>query len=89
MFAQLAKSFDGVRNALALFEAILARHLDVQHAKPPEGKRSWFDRDASGATFVRVPYRLIDRPESEHVWNRPHRISAALSFLNDLRVARA
>ena len=89
MFAQLAKAFDGVRDARGLFEAILARHQDVQQAKPPEGKRSWFERDATGATFVRVPYRVTERPESDHVWNRPYRISATLSFLDDLKVARA
>jgi hypothetical protein len=87
MFAQLAKAFDGVRDAQGLFEATLGRHQDVQQAKPPEGKRSWFDRDAKGATFVRVPYRVTERPESEHVWARPYRISAALSFLDDLKVA--
>jgi len=89
MFAQLTKAFDGVRDAQGLFEAILARHQDVQQAKPPEGKRSWFERDAGGATFVRVPYRVTERPESEHVWNRPYRISAALSFLDDLKAGRA
>ena len=89
MFAQLAKAFDGVRDAQGLFEAILARHQDVQQAKPPEGKRSWFDRDATGATFVRVPYRVTERPQSEHVWNRPYRIAATLSFLDDLKVGRA
>jgi hypothetical protein len=88
MFTQLAKGFDGVRDANGLFEAILSRHQDVQQAKPPEGKRSWFDRDAAGATFVRVPYRVTARPEAEHAWNRPYRISAALSFLDDLK-ARA
>lgn len=89
MFAQLGKAFDNVRDARGLFEAILARHQDVQQAKPPEGKRSWFERDGGGATFVRVPYRVTERPASEHVWNRPYRISAALSFLDDLKVARA
>jgi hypothetical protein len=89
IFAHLAKAFDGVRDAQGLFEAILTRHQDVQQAKPPEGKRSWFDRDATGATFVRVPYRVTERPTSDHVWNRPYRISAALSFLGDLKVARA
>jgi hypothetical protein len=87
MLAQLGNAFDGVRDAQGLFEAILARHQDVQQAKPPEGKRSWFDRDATGATFVRVPYRVTERPAREHVWNRPYRISAALSFLDDLKVA--
>ncbi len=88
MFAQLARAFDTVRDPHELFEAILARHQDVQQEKPPEGKRSWFDRDDAGATFVRVPYRVTERPESDHPWNRPYRISAALSFLDDLKAAR-
>ena len=44
--------------------------------------------DDHGATIVRIPYRVTERPESEHVWNRPYRISTALSFLDDLK-ARA
>lgn len=85
LFAQLAKAFAGVRDATDLFEAILARHDAVQKAKPPEGKRSWFERSPDGATFVRAPYRLADRPNSEHVWRRPYRILSVLSFLHDLR----
>jgi hypothetical protein len=88
LFAELAKGFDGVRDPADLFEAVLARHADVQGAKPPEGKRSWFERSPDGATFVRVPYRVIDQPEGERTWNRPYRISAAVSFLDDLRIAR-
>jgi hypothetical protein len=87
LFAQLAKGFGPVRDAGGLFEAVLARHEEVQKAKPPEGKRSWFERSPDGATFVRVPYRLVDRPESEHGWNRPYRIHTVLSFLSDLRGA--
>jgi hypothetical protein len=87
LFAQLAKGFDGVRDAARLFEAVLSRHEDVQEAKPPEGKRSWFERSPDGATFVRVPYRVSERPSSEHGWNRPYRIRTVLSFLDDLKVA--
>ncbi len=85
LFAQLAKAFAGVRDLTDVFETILARHDAVQKAKPPEGKRSWFERSLDGATFVRVPYRLADRPNSEHVWRRPYRIQSVLSFLRDLR----
>jgi hypothetical protein len=85
LFAQLAKGFDSVRDAAGLFEAVLARHDEVQKAKPPEGKRSWFERSPDGATFVRVPYRRIERPESDRGWTRPYRIHTVLSFLDDLR----
>lgn len=86
-FAMMSKAFDGVKTSMDLFEAVLARHEQVQRDKPPEGKRSWFERAPNGATFVRPPYRVHDRPASEHGWNRPYRIEAALSFLDDLRVA--
>ena len=85
LFVQLAKSFDAVRDAGALFEAVLAHHERVQKDKPPEGKRSWFERSPNGETFVRPPYRLIERPESDRGWNRPYRIATVSSFLDDLQ----
>ena len=86
LFAQLAKGFDAVRDASALFEAVLARHEQVQKAKPPEGKRSWFERSPDGATMVRPAYRVTEQPSADGEWNRPYRISTVLSFLDDLKV---
>ena len=88
LFAALSKGFDGVHDAGALFEAVLERHRRVQDEKPPEGKRSWFDRAPDGATVVRPPYRVRERPAAERAWGRPYRIDAVLSFLDDLKVAR-
>lgn len=87
LFARLSKSFDGVHDAGALFEAVLAHHKQVQDEKPPEPKLSWFDRAPDGATVVRPPYRASKRPVAERGWGRPYRIEAALSFLNDLKIA--
>lgn len=87
LFALLAKSFDSVRNAETLFEAVLTRHEEVQKQKPPEGKRSWFERSSDGKTMVRPPYRIVEPLESERSWNRPYRIDTVLSFLADLRAA--
>lgn len=87
LFAALAKGFDPVRDAETLFETVLARHEQVQKEKPPEGKRSWFERSPDGATFVRPPYRVTERPASEPSWNRPYRIATVRSFLDDLKVA--
>lgn len=90
LFSWLVKSFSGVRDAGTLFEAILARHAQVQADKPPTGtKRSWFERAPEGATFVRPPYRLHEPPKSERGWNRPYRIHAAVSFVSDLEIAHA
>lgn len=86
-FAQLAKGFAGVRDATELFETVLTRHDAVQRAKPPEGKRSWFERSLDGATFVRVPYRLQEPPSTTHRWKRPYRVHSVLSFLRDVRGA--
>jgi len=85
LFADLAAAFDGVRDAPTLFEAILVRHEQVQIAKPPEGKRSWFERGDSSSAMVRPPYRTHERPTGERGWNRPYRVDAALSFLADLK----
>lgn len=90
LFAQLAESFCGVRDAETLFEAILERHRCVQANKPPEGgKRSWFERSPEGATFVRPPYRTHEQPSTKRGWNRPYRIGAMISFVNDLEVAKS
>ncbi|MGH8318118.1 MAG: hypothetical protein ACREUL_09100 [Steroidobacteraceae bacterium] len=90
LFAQLAESFRGVRDAETLFESILERHRCVQANKPPEGgKRSWFERSPDGATFVRPPYRAHEVPAAERGWNRPYRIGAVASFVNDLEIAHA
>jgi hypothetical protein len=86
--SSLVKSFDCVNGAEELFEALLLRHERVQAGKPPEGtKRSWFERSSDGGTFVRPPYRFPKPPAAERGWNRPYRIGAASSFVNDLEIA--
>ncbi|HVC12265.1 MAG TPA: hypothetical protein VNE59_11555 [Burkholderiales bacterium] len=85
LFGELLKGFDGVRDAQLLFEAVLRRHEQVQKDKPPEGKRSWFERSPNGETFVRPPYLAVERPERDRGWNRPYRIATVASFLDDLK----
>jgi hypothetical protein len=86
MFGDLARSFDRTKKPEDLFEAVLAHHSAVQKAKPPDGKRDWFERATGGATFVRVPYQLKDPVEHVEAWRRPYRITAARSFLADFSV---
>lgn len=83
--ADLAKSFDHARTAGDLFEAVLARHHEVQQGKAPEGKRDWFERSPDGSTFVRVPYRTTEAPAPKNSWNRPYRFDTVRSFLTDLQ----
>lgn len=83
-YAVLAKPFDRVKRPEELFEAVLARHGDVQKAKKPDGKREWFEKADLGATFVRVPYRCVEPPAEREEWNRPYRINTVRSFTADL-----
>jgi hypothetical protein len=83
LYSAFVTSFGKVSSAEDLFESLLARHESVQRAKPPEGKRSWFERDPAGATIVRIQYRLPKPPSQNAWWRRPYRIDAARSFLTD------
>jgi hypothetical protein len=67
-----------------LFDAMLRRHAEVQKAKPPDGKREWFEPTPDGRVFVRPPYRLDDEPEPREWWPRPYRLDAVRSFCRDL-----
>lgn len=84
-YGRLANFFSGCNTPQNLYEAVLARHTEVQRNKPPEGKREWFERDSSHRIFVRIPYRLDEKPAPRNYWARPYRITAALSFIRDLR----
>lgn len=84
LFSDLARYFDRVSTADSLFEAVLARHTEVQKAKPPEGKRDWFEREAGGATMVRPPYQLSQSVQLPTSWGRPYRLTTVQRFLADL-----
>jgi hypothetical protein len=84
-FAQLAHYFDTVQDAESFLEGLLHRHGEVQKAKPPEGKRSWFEQADNGGIFVRIPYRLEQPPSEREWWSRPYRLVAVYSFCSDLK----
>ena len=84
-FVQLAEFFREATSADGLFSAVLHRHGEVQRAKPPEGKREWFEHGSNNAVFVRTPYRLQRPPEVRDWWNRPYRVDAVRSFWGDLK----
>jgi hypothetical protein len=86
-FSELARYFDQVTSPEQLFEAVLARHSAVQQAKPPDGKRDWFERDLGGAAFVRVPYQLREPVAISPAWRRPYRLTTVRSFLHDFATA--
>ncbi len=84
-FSESATFFSAVRTEDDLYEAVLHRHAHVQKAKPPEGKRDWFERAADGGIFVRTPYRGVDPPSPDERWRRPYRLRAVRSFCVELR----
>ena len=60
----LLDRFGLVRNALELFAAVVAHHEAAQHAKPPDGKRSWFERARGDSVMVRPAY--ASHPATRH-----------------------
>jgi hypothetical protein len=84
-FGELTRYFDAVTDAASLHGALLGRHRDVQRAKPPEGKRPWFEEADAGGVFVRAPYRLDEAPTAGDGWSRPYRLESVYSFCRDLR----
>jgi hypothetical protein len=84
-FGEMARYFDAVADAAAFHEALLHRHVEVQKAKPPDGKASWFARDDNGRVVVRPAYRLDEQPVPGDGWSRPYRLKAVHSFCRDLK----
>jgi hypothetical protein len=84
-FDELAGYFDTVTDVEGFYEALLDRHCEVQKAKPPGGKRSWFEQADNAGVFVRPPYRLEEPPAARNWWARPYRLGAVASFCQDLK----
>lgn len=82
-FDALVRQFGEVRSAGDLFHVLWTHHRAVQHDKPPDGKRPWFEETADGALVVRPPYRADSAPQREE-YVHPYRLFAVTSFLDDL-----
>jgi hypothetical protein len=65
---------------------LVEHHERIQAAKPPEGKRSWFDRIEPTRIFLRHPYRLEqDWTPQPGMYVHPYRSRAIQSFHGDLQ----
>jgi hypothetical protein len=85
----LVQPFEGTGDPAELAAAVIEHHHAVQQAKPPHGKRPWFEPSGSGATsgfVVRPLYRLGDAPsvDFDHI-ERRYRLAAFNGLLGDLR----
>lgn len=76
--------FASVAGPSQFFELLRARHEVVQKAKPPNGKRSWFEEYLDGVV-VRHDYRIDDQPELASRYVHPFRVRAIRQFIIDLR----
>lgn len=70
-----------------LFDDVLSRHEAAQKRKPPNGKRSWFERTPDGGAVVRPMYRVSDPPVEADAGVHLYRTGSVMSFLADLQGA--
>jgi len=84
--SDLVARYENVKTAGDLFHTVIDHHEAVQRGKPPDGKRSWFERVGTGAIFVRATYRKDDLPPGTDRYMRPfYRTWTASRFLQDMR----
>jgi hypothetical protein len=72
------------RSPRELVELIFEHHERVQAAKPPSGKRPWFEPLRHGRV-VRPPYGTAEQPELGPRFVHPVRVAALRRFLDDTR----
>lgn len=86
--AQAIDRFEDVRTTADLFEAILHHHEQVQRDKPPNGKRTWFERGTRGQVALRAGYTVHEPPSGKGGYVHEYRIPTFSGFLSDLGVIR-
>jgi hypothetical protein len=87
-FAQAVERFEAVRHAADLFNTVLNHHEHVQGNKPPNGKRTWFERSLRGKVVVRPGYVLQEAPDEQGGYVHEYRIPTFSRFLGDLGALR-
>jgi hypothetical protein len=85
--AERAFSWIGETTNSADFAAhLLAHHDRVQRAKPPNGKRSWFDTFGDGRTAVRPGYTVDEFSAKPGFFVQAYRTVPIWSFASHLRL---
>jgi hypothetical protein len=85
---QALDRFERVRTGADLFDAVLEYHEQVQKEKPPNGKRSWFERAPRGRVVVRSGYLLPELSKYQAGYVHEYRIPTFSRFLGDLGALR-
>jgi hypothetical protein len=68
--------------------ALLAHHGRVQRAKPPDGKRGWFDVYGDGRVAIRPAYELAQFQSRDGVYVHAYRTQPMWKFALDLGRAK-
>ena len=78
----LLTRYSSVRSPEDLYDTVLNHHEEVQHSKPPEGKRPWFER-LDGAV-IRPRYAVDEGPSGSTRYVHEYRSPSASAFLTDV-----
>ncbi len=85
-FSILFQDFENSRTPQETVEVLLAHHDLVQRKKPPAGKRSWFEKLASGHIMLRPDYHADRKFKEDVEYIHFYRTWAIRGFLKDLGV---
>jgi hypothetical protein len=73
-----------IRFPTELLEVVFAHHREVQHHKPPDGKRAWIEESSRERLLVRASYRLESAPPDDLPYVHEYRLPTLSRFLADL-----
>jgi len=83
--AERALTWVGESTDPALFAAnLLQHHIRIQKAKPPAGKRSWFDLMNDGLAAIRPAYRREEFEQRPDIYVHQYRTTPLWSFAKEL-----
>ncbi len=77
-----------VRRPAEILGAVIEHHREVQHRKPPDGKRAWIEESSRRRFLVRPAYRVDDRPANDLPYVHEYRLPTLSRFLADLGAFR-
>ena len=89
MRAERALTWVGESPDPAQFAAnLLQHHIRIQKAKPPAGKRSWYDLMNDGSTAIRPAYRRDEFQQLPDSYVHQYRTTPLWSFAKELERVR-
>jgi|CXWL01.1.fsa_nt_gi hypothetical protein len=87
--AERALTWVGESSDPALFAAnLLQHHIRIQKAKPPAGKRSWFDLMNDGLASIRPAYQIEEFQQQPDRYVHQYRTTPLWSFAKELERVR-